>query len=126
MQFTARNYENGELICVTVDGEHIASVEPVTPDADIADYPYIAPGLFDLQINGHGEIWFSKEGLTPDDVINTLGAHFPFVDHTAPAFGLHAILRHQVLGDQFVLLLPSITSLSGTFIHCRNAVSVLS
>ena len=102
MQFTARNYENGELIHVTVDGDRIASVEPVTPDADIENYPYIAPGLFDLQINGHGGIWFSKEGLTPDDVINTLGAHFPFgITRMGPTLVTNS---HEALASGFAAI----------------------
>ena len=54
MQLTGRRYDNGEPICLTVDGDRITSVDPVWPHGPVSDGPYIAPGLFDLQINGHG------------------------------------------------------------------------
>lgn len=92
MQLKGRHYENGEPVCVTVEGERIVSVEPAWPGAnptaadeyprpltsEIDDWPWIAPGLFDIQINGHGGTWFSKQGLTADEVIRTLEPHFQF------------------------------------------------
>lgn len=78
MQVKGRRYENGEPVCVTIDNGRISSVEPAWPDGDVSDWPYLAPGLFDLQINGHGGIWFSKDGLTSDDVLKTLEPHFKF------------------------------------------------
>ena len=36
----------------------------------------MAPAFFDLQINGYGGVWYSDEGLTPDQVIGTLAPHF--------------------------------------------------
>jgi N-acetylglucosamine-6-phosphate deacetylase len=76
MRITARNYENGEPICITVAGERIASVEPAPTGAGQNELPYVAPGLFDLQINGYGGTWFSKVGLTPDEVAAVLEAFF--------------------------------------------------
>ena len=73
-----RRYENGEPVRVTIEGERIASVDPAWPPRDAAEWPYIAPGLFDLQINGRGGTWFGKEGITPDDVLGVLEAHFRF------------------------------------------------
>jgi len=78
MQLTGRSYDTGEPIRVTVDGEHIAAVEPLPPSAAVDDWPWIAPGLFDLQINGHGGVWFSKENLTADEVLQTLEPHFRY------------------------------------------------
>ena len=78
MKIKGRRYENGEPVCVTVDGERIVSIDPALPAGNIDDWPYLAPGLFDLQINGHGGTWFSKEGLTADDVIKTLEPHFKY------------------------------------------------
>lgn len=78
MQLHGRSYVNGEPICVTVDGERIARVEPAWPDGDAADWPWIAPGLFDLQINGHKGIWFCDPKLTPIQVLEVLEAHFAF------------------------------------------------
>lgn len=78
MQLRGRHYENGEPVCVTVEGDRISRVDPAWPTGDAADWPWIAPGIFDLQINGHKGLWFSKEGLTADEVIRTLEPHFAF------------------------------------------------
>jgi N-acetylglucosamine-6-phosphate deacetylase len=73
-----RRYENGEPVRITVEGERIATVEPAWPPRNGADWPFIAPGLFDLQINGRGGTWFGKEGITPDEALSVLEAHFRF------------------------------------------------
>ena len=73
-----RHYENGEPVRIEIDGERIASIEPGWPTRGLARWPYVAPGLFDLQINGHGGIWFGKEGITADEVLGVLEAHFRF------------------------------------------------
>ncbi len=78
MQLRGRSYLNGEPICVTVAGDRIARVEPAWPTSDAAQWPWIAPGLFDLQINGHQGIWFCDPKLTAEQVLQTLEAHFAF------------------------------------------------
>jgi len=78
MQIQARSYETGEPIQVTVDGEQITAVEPAESDGETDNRPFVAPGLFDLQINGHGGTWFSRAGLTADDVLETLRPHFRY------------------------------------------------
>lgn len=78
MHLTGRHYENGEPVRVTVEGVRIAAVDPYWPDGDADELPWIAPGLFDLQINGHGGTWFGREGITADDVLKTLEPHFRF------------------------------------------------
>jgi N-acetylglucosamine-6-phosphate deacetylase len=76
MQFRARRYDSGEPVRVTIEAGRIAGVEPVWPEAALDTWPFVAPGLFDLQINGFGGIWFSDEGLTPDQVLSVLASHF--------------------------------------------------
>jgi N-acetylglucosamine-6-phosphate deacetylase len=78
IDFCARRYDNGEPVRVFVDGNRIAAVEPVWPSPDTADWPCVAPGLFDLQINGYRGVWFSDEGLTPEQVLTVLEAHFHY------------------------------------------------
>jgi N-acetylglucosamine-6-phosphate deacetylase len=73
-----RHYENGEPVRIEIDGERIASIEPAWPSRGAALWPYVAPGLFDLQINGHGGIWFGKQAITADEVLGVLAAHFRF------------------------------------------------
>jgi N-acetylglucosamine-6-phosphate deacetylase len=73
-----RRYENGEPVRITVDGERIAAVEPAWPAGNANDWPFVAPGLFDLQINGHGGTWFGKAGITVDELLAVLEQHFRF------------------------------------------------
>ena len=73
-----RHYENGEPVRITIDGERIASVEPAWQPRNGPPWPFVAPGLFDLQINGHGGTWFGKVGITPDEVLAVLKAQFRF------------------------------------------------
>ncbi len=77
-QVKGRRYDNGEPVVINIEGERIASVQPALPDGPVADWPYVAPGLFDLQINGHAGIWFAKADLTTDEVLTTLRHHFRF------------------------------------------------
>lgn len=77
-QIKGRRYDTGEPVCVTIEGERIAAVDPAWPTSRVEDWPYLAPGLFDLQINGHGGTWFSQDGLTAEDVIAVLEPHFGF------------------------------------------------
>ncbi|REJ93853.1 MAG: N-acetylglucosamine-6-phosphate deacetylase [Planctomycetota bacterium] len=76
MQFCARRYDTAEPVRILIEGEQILAVEPVRPTKDVHDWPYVAPGLFDLQINGYGGIWFSDETLTPQKVLTALAAHY--------------------------------------------------
>lgn len=78
MLIYGRHYQNGEPIRVRIDGERIASVEPAWPPRDSAPWPYIAPGLFDLQINGRDGVWFGKQGITPGEVLAVLRSHYAF------------------------------------------------
>jgi len=73
-----RHYENGEPVQIHIDGERIAAIEPAWPPRGSAAWPYVAPGLFDLQINGRGGIWFGKSGITADEVLGVLKSHFRF------------------------------------------------
>jgi N-acetylglucosamine-6-phosphate deacetylase len=76
MQITARHYSSDVPITVTIDGDHIASVEPHSGKTPDEPFPYVAPGLFDLQVNGYGGTWFSDERLTTGQVLDVLDAHF--------------------------------------------------
>jgi N-acetylglucosamine-6-phosphate deacetylase len=61
---------------VTISGAKIAAVEPAHPPAGVSDWPWIAPGLFDLQINGYGGVWFSDRSLTPEKVVKAIEPYF--------------------------------------------------
>lgn len=72
----ARRYDTSEPVRVTIAGPKIAAVEPAHPNGDLADWPWIAPGLFDLQINGYGGVWFSDRLLTPEKVVKAIEPYF--------------------------------------------------
>jgi len=78
MKIRGRHFENGEPVIVTVENERIVGVTPFHPDGDARELPLVAPGFFDLQINGHGGRWFSSETLTVDDVLEILNAQFGY------------------------------------------------
>ncbi|MBT4868191.1 MAG: amidohydrolase family protein [Planctomycetaceae bacterium] len=78
MEIKGRRYDNGEPVSIVIEGERIASIEPAWPTGDVDDWPFVAPGMFDLQINGYGGTWFSSDKLTADAVIETLEPHFSY------------------------------------------------
>jgi N-acetylglucosamine-6-phosphate deacetylase len=78
LTLNARRYDNDEPVRIDIHGERIAAVTPALPDGDISDWPYVAPGLFDLQINGYRGIWFSDAELTPEMVVAAVEPYFQF------------------------------------------------
>jgi N-acetylglucosamine-6-phosphate deacetylase len=72
----ARRYDTNEPVRITIERDRIGAIEPAWPEGPIADWPFIAPGLFDLQINGYGGIWFSDPGLTPEQVVQAIEPYF--------------------------------------------------
>ncbi|HEX6987562.1 MAG TPA: amidohydrolase family protein [Planctomycetaceae bacterium] len=72
----ARRFDTCDPVRVTTEGRRIAAVEPVeVPDA--AALPFVAPGFFDVQVNGWGGIWFSRVDLTPEDVARVVEQFLP-------------------------------------------------
>lgn len=76
MQIHGRRYDTGEPVTITIEQGKITALAPAKPQGHIDEWPYLAPGLFDLQINGHGGIWYSQAGLTAEAVVETLKPHF--------------------------------------------------
>lgn len=76
--FVARRYDSGEPVRIGIAEGRIASVEGARFQGAVDELPFVAPGFFDLQINGHGGTWFSSEDLTDDQVLTVLGAHFRY------------------------------------------------
>ncbi len=74
----ARSYENGEPLRIKIAVRRIRSVEPAWPAESVADWPFVSPSLFDLQINGHGGVWFSNDALTREDVLKALEPHYRY------------------------------------------------
>lgn len=74
--FSARRYDTGQPVQITLDGDRIAAVAPVDSAQGSDALPFVAPGLFDLQINGYGGVWFADSGLTAEQVS---GVMLPYV-----------------------------------------------
>jgi N-acetylglucosamine-6-phosphate deacetylase len=68
MRLRARHYATGSLIDLVCENGLITTVEP--PNADSADHQagWVAPALFDLQINGCDGHSFNSSQLTADDI----------------------------------------------------------
>ena len=82
MELTGRHYASGLPIRVRIENSLIADITELDTQEKL---PWIAPGLFDLQINGYGGIWFSDETLTVDQTLDTLSAHFAHgITHLCP------------------------------------------
>jgi N-acetylglucosamine-6-phosphate deacetylase len=71
----ARRCDDGRPVRIGIEAGRIADVDEVATNSP-ADWPLVAPAFLDLQINGYGGVWFSDEGLTADQVLTILEAHF--------------------------------------------------
>src|SRR5689334_8262415 len=67
MRIQARHYRTGELVEIGCAGGRIQSITELTEEPTHA-VGWVAPGLFDLQINGCLGISFTSAALTPADV----------------------------------------------------------
>lgn len=73
-----RHYENGEPLRIDLVGDRIQEITPAHPTGNVTDWPYVAPALLDLQINGYGGVWFSDDTLTPDKVLKTISPYYQY------------------------------------------------
>lgn len=72
----ARRWDNGQAIRVRIANGKITSILPLEGTGH--GLPFVAPGLYDLQLNGYRGIWFSSESLTEDQVEQVI---LDFVEH---------------------------------------------
>jgi N-acetylglucosamine-6-phosphate deacetylase len=68
MRIHARHYATGQRVEVTVEQGLIVSVGPPSAGAPDREAGWIAPALFDLQINGCGGVSFNSQRLTTDAI----------------------------------------------------------
>jgi N-acetylglucosamine-6-phosphate deacetylase len=73
MRIRARHYATSERIDVVIDGDAIAHVHTAGADASDLEAGWVAPALFDLQINGCDGRSFNSPTLTVDDVRHVVG-----------------------------------------------------
>ena len=67
MEFTARRYDTGQVVTVSIDDGRIASITKADgPDSQ--NVPWVSPGFVDLQINGYGGQEFNDLALDTERV----------------------------------------------------------
>jgi len=71
MRLWGRRYDTGRPVCLEIDRGRIAASRLVPADGEprpgnLERWPWLAPGLIDLQVNGYGGQEFSSAGLTAD------------------------------------------------------------
>ncbi|HUT13860.1 MAG TPA: amidohydrolase family protein [Thermoguttaceae bacterium] len=75
MQLFGRRYDTSQPVRLEIAGEKIAEVAPVeAPREETQRWPWIAPGLIDLQVNGYGGPEFNSAELTGEDVAEVIRA----------------------------------------------------
>jgi len=77
MELVGRRYDTYEAVSIKIKEDIITSIEVLT-DSDADGLPFIAPAMFDLQVNGHGGIWFNKQDLTVEEVCQVLEKHYQY------------------------------------------------
>ena len=78
MRIRGKRFDSGEPIQVEIDGNRVASCTACPEREDTADWPWIAPGLIDIQINGYLGQEFCSPELTVEKtrrVILSYDAH---------------------------------------------------
>jgi N-acetylglucosamine-6-phosphate deacetylase len=68
MRILARHYATGERVDLFCEGNVIRSITPASSDPTDLDADWVAPALFDLQINGCDGHSFNSERLTTDAI----------------------------------------------------------
>ena len=68
MAWRGRRFDNGQAVCVEVADGRIAKISPVCGQPATNDWPWIAPGLIDIQANGYAGQEFCSLDLTPEKV----------------------------------------------------------
>ena len=63
MELCGRRADTGQPLRVAIHAGRVSRVEPAAP-AGAADWPWIAPGLMDIQVNGYGGQEFASATLT--------------------------------------------------------------
>ena len=100
MKLFGRRYDNGEPICVEIaDGKIVGAETLANPETQTSSWPWIAPGLFDIQVNGYGGQEFSSPDLTPEQVIAIVQEYAAFgVTRCCPTLftASFEVLRHSL------------------------------
>ncbi len=75
MQLLGRRYDTGQPVRLEIAQGRIARATPCASESQQAEHwPWIAPGLIDVQVNGYGGPEFSSPDLTPEKVLQVARA----------------------------------------------------
>lgn len=98
MKLFGRRYDSGGPTCIESAGGKIVGAETLAiPKDQTSRWPWIAPGLFDIQVNGYGGQEFSSPDLTPEQVIAIVQEYAAFgVTRCCPTLftASFEVLRH--------------------------------
>ena len=79
MEIKGRRFDTGLPVRLEIEGQRIARARVCHGDlAKCSAWPWIAPGLLDMQINGYGGQEFASRELTPEKVVAIVDAMAPF------------------------------------------------
>lgn len=78
LQLRGRHYGSGRGIEIDCTEKKIEAVRLLPPAPEQESWPWIAPGFFDLQVNGYGGTWYADTTLTPKRFLETLP---PYLAH---------------------------------------------
>ena len=100
MRLLCRRYDTGQPVRLEIARDTIARVTPCTPQSqETDDWPWVAPGLIDVQVNGYGGPEFNSADLTPENVMQVAGAMDGFgVTRFCPTLTTEGfeVLRHAL------------------------------
>jgi N-acetylglucosamine-6-phosphate deacetylase len=79
MQLYGRRYDTGQPVALEAADGRVSQVQPLAvPQRDLDHWPWIGPGLLDVQINGYGGQEFSSDSLTVEAVHRIVESFAPF------------------------------------------------
>ena len=91
MELCGRHYATGRAIRLRLVNGSIVGVVALdgndSPGEKAAEWPWVAPGLLDIQVNGYGGQEFSSPGLTVEKAAAVIGAFRALWRHAALSYG---------------------------------------
>ena len=82
MRLSGRLYDSGQAAEIEIANGRVVRITAVESGAgrqpDIERWPWISPGLIDIQVNGYGGVEFSSARLTEDKVAGVVQSLHPF------------------------------------------------
>lgn len=79
MEIRARRYDTGVPVLLKIEGSRIVQSKACPAEAEkTSAWPWVAPGLLDIQLNGYGGQEFSDPRLSPEKVCRVVESMNPF------------------------------------------------